>query len=241
MTDILPVFIGWDSREPEAADVTKSSLLQHSTFPLHVQMLKERPLRHAGLYQRKWRAEGGQKFDQIDGKPFSTEFSFTRFLIPALMQWDGWALFVDCDWLFKADIRNLVDTLDDKYAVMCCKQDYKPATDTKMDGVMQQRYFRKNWSSFMAFNCGHPTNKLLTVQAVNEEPGSWLHGFGWVPDEEIGNLDHRWNWIDGTTTGEPFGVHYTLGGPWFAHMQDVAYAEDWRDEAKRIGVWSEVA
>lgn len=241
MTETLSIFIGWDSREPEAAEVTKSSLIKHSSIPLHIQMLKERPLRHAGLYNRKWRAEGGQKYDQVDGKPFSTEFSFTRFLIPALMQWEGWAVFVDCDWLFMKDIKHLLDELDDQYAVMCCKQDYRPKTDTKMDGVKQEKYFRKNWTSFMAFNCSHPTNKLLTVQAVNEEPGSWLHGLGWVPDNEIGNLDHRWNWIDGTTEGEPWGVHFTLGGPWFPHMQDVAYGEEWRQEAKRIGVWNAAA
>ena len=237
--DVLPVFIGWDSREPEAADVTKSSLIKHSTFPLHVQMLKERPLRHAGLFCRKWRAENGQKFDQVDGKPFSTEFSFTRFCIPALMQWDGWALFVDCDWLFMDDIAKLIPVLEanEDKAIMCCKQDYRPKTDTKMDGVKQERYYRKNWSSFMFFNCGHPTNKMLTVQSANEEPGSWLHGFGWVPDDEIGDIDHAWNWIDGTTEGEPKGYHMTLGGPWFPHMQDIAYADEWRAEARRIGVW----
>jgi hypothetical protein len=239
MIDVFPVFIGWDSREIEAAEVTKSSLIKHASIPIHIQFLKERALRHAGLYNRRWRAEGDQKFDVIDGKPFSTEFSFDRFLIPALMQWDGWALFCDCDWLFRADLARLVEELDDKYAVMVCKQNYKPKTDVKMDGQKQEKYFRKNWSSFIAFNCGHPTNKFLTVQTVNEEPGNWLHGLGWVPDNEIGNLDHRWNWIDGTTEGEPLAVHLTEGGPWFKHLEGAnkPYFDEWKAEATRIGVW----
>lgn len=241
MSDIFPVFIGWDSREPEAADVTQSSLIHHSSIPLHVQMLKERPLRHAGLYHRKWRAEGNQKFDLSDGKPFSTEFSFTRFLVPALMQWNGWALFVDADFLFMDDIAKLLEELDDRYAVMVCKQDYKPSDGVKMDGQKQERYFRKNWSSFMVFNCGHPSNKLLTPQVVSEEPGSWLHGFGWLEDAEIGNITHQWNWINKTTTGEPLAVHYTMGAPNFPHLRDAddPYFEEWRQEAKRIGVWQD--
>jgi hypothetical protein len=239
--DVFPVFIGWDSREPEAAEVTKSSLIKHASIPIYVQMLKERMLRHNGLYQRRWHTDGEQKIDKLDGKPFSTEFSFDRFLIPALTQWSGWALFLDCDFLVKADIARLVEELDDKYAVMVCKQNYVSKTDVKMDGQKQQTYFRKNWSSFCAFNCSHPTNLLLTVDAVNNEPGNWLHSFGWVPDGEIGNLDHRWNWIAGTTEGNPLAIHYTLGGPWFRHMQNVPYADEWIAEATRIGVWNEAA
>jgi len=237
--DILPVFIGYDSREPEAYEVAKVSLLRHSTFPLHVQMLDERALRHAGLYRRKWHTEGTQKIDNVDGKPFSTEFSFTRFLIPALCQWKGYALFVDSDWLFRADIKKLVQNIDADMAVNVCKQDYVPKSEVKMDGQVQQKYFRKNWSSFMLFNCEHPTNKMLTVEAVNNEPGSWLHGFGWVPDNEIGDVDHRWNWIDGTTKGEPLAVHMTTGGPWFKHLRNATepYFDEWRAMARSIGVW----
>ena len=241
--DVLPVFIGYDSRESEVADVAKSSLIKNSTFPLHVQFLKERPLRHSGLFCRKWRAENGQKFDVADGKPFSTEFSFSRFLVPALMQWEGWALFVDSDFVFMDDIAQLIPVLEasEDKAIVCCKQDYRPKTSVKMDGQVQENYYRKNWSSFMFFNCGHPANKMLTVQSVNEEPGSWLHGFGWLEDNQIGNCDFTWNFIAGTTEGKPKAVHYTLGAPNFAHLQDVPFADEYRAEAKRIGVWGQPA
>ncbi len=235
--DVFPVYIGWDSRETEAAEVTRSSLIKHASIPIYVQFLKERMLRHNGLYHRKWYTDGEQKIDKGDGKPFSTEFSFDRFLIPALQQWSGWALFVDCDFLFKADLARLVEELDDRFAVMVAKQDYKPKQQVKMDGQLQQKYFRKNWSSFMAINCSHPSNLLLTVEAVNEEPGSWLHGLGWVPDNEIGAIDPRWNFIDGTTEGQPLAIHYTMGGPWFRHMRNCPMADEWISEATRIGVW----
>lgn len=238
-SDILSVFIGFDSREPEAFDVLKASILKHATMPVNVVRLDERALRHAGLYTRTWQADGCQKIDTIDGKPFSTEFSFTRFLVPALMQWEGWGLFIDCDQLFLTDIAEMLHEFDPSKAVQVCQQNYQPTEGLKMDGQRQERYFRKNWSSVMLFNCGHASNKLLTPKVVSEETGSWLHGFGWLPDGDIGGLDHGWNWIDKTTKGEAKNVHYTLGGPWFPHMRDLAepYFEDWRRAAKEIGVW----
>lgn len=242
MIDLLPTFIGWDSREPECAEVCRSSLIRHTTIPLHVQYLKERALRHAGLYTRHWRTEAtGIKSDVIDGKPFSTEFSFTRFLVPALCQWEGWALFCDSDFLFRADIKRLVEEFDNRYAVMVCKQTFLPSSPEKMDGQVQQKYLRKNWSSLMAFNCSHPSNKMLTAHAVNSEPGSWLHGFAWLTDAEIGPLTTRWNWLSGTTTGEPLAVHYSEGGPWFPGRGNVPYAAAWIEEAQRIGLWKEAA
>jgi hypothetical protein len=238
-SDVLNVWVGFDSREPEAYDVARASILKHATMAVNIQKLDERALRHAGLYSRKWHAEGHQKIDDIDGKPFSTEFSFSRFLVPSLMQWEGWGLFIDSDQLFVADIAEMLHDMDPAKAVMVCKQNYEPHDGIKMDGMRQEKYFRKNWSSVMLFNCSHGANKLLSPSVVNGEPGSWLHGFGWLRDDEIGDMNHGWNWIDGTTTVEPKNVHFTLGGPWFPHMRnlDEPYFEEWRQAAKEIGVW----
>jgi hypothetical protein len=236
---VLPIFIGYDSREPEAYEVARASILKHATMAVHIQKLDQRALRHSGLYKRKWHAEGNQKIDDVDGKPFSTEFSFSRFLVPALMQWEGWAIFMDCDQLFVSDVAEILHEMDPDKAVQVCQQRYEAVDGLKMDGMRQEKYFRKNWSSFMLFNCGHATNKMLTPDVVNQEPGSWLHGLSWVPDNEIGELNHGWNWIDGTTKGDPKNVHYTLGGPWFPHMRNMnaPYFEEWRQAAKDLGVW----
>lgn len=238
-SDVLPIFIGYDSREPEAYEVARASILKHATVAVQIQKLDQRALRHAGLYKRKWHAEGSQKIDDIDGKPFSTEFSFSRFLVPALMQWEGWAIFMDCDQLFVADVADILHEMDPTKAVQVCQQRYEAVDGLKMDGMRQEKYFRKNWSSFMLFNCGHATNKMLTPDVVNAEPGSWLHGLSWVPDNEIGELGHGWNWIDGTTKVAPKNVHYTTGGPWFPHMRhlDEPYFEEWRQHAKEMGIW----
>lgn len=239
---MLSVYIGYDSREPEAYEVAKASILKHASVPVNVVKLNQAALRKAGLYRREWIAQGGQKFDVIDGKPFSTEFSFTRFLVPALMQWEGWAVFMDCDQIFFEDIAQLTKEFDDRYALQVCKQDYQPTSGVKMDNQLQEKYFRKNWSSFMAFNCSHPANANLTIDAVNSEPGAWLHGLRWLRDDDIGDLNHGWNWIDGTTKVRPLNVHYTLGACWFPHLRyaNQPYFEEWRQFAKEIGIWDQM-
>ena len=92
----------------------------------------------------------------------------------------------------------------------------------------------KNWSSFILYNCAHPSTKSLTVEKVNSETGAYLHQFKWCKNEEIGSLDERWNWLEGWTSGhnnqKPFAVHYTRGGPWFSEWQDVEYAKEWLEE-----------
>lgn len=223
---MIDVYIGWDSREQEAYDVCRHSMILKSTEPLHIKPLRINALRYMGLYRRSKDEDGTDCFDH---KPFSTEFAFTRFLIPALMQYEGWAIFCDCDFLWRDDISKLWDMRDDKYAVMCVKHDHRPEESVKMDGQKQTRYFRKNWSSLMMWNCGHEWNKALTVDAVNTKPGSYLHAFSWIPDESIGEIPVEWNWLEGYSEPcEPKAVHFTRGGPWFKEYEDVEYADEYR-------------
>ena len=92
----------------------------------------------------------------------STEFTFTRFLIPTITEYNGWALFIDCDFVALEDVAKLFAQANDKYAVMCAQHDYTPKEGVKMDGQQQTSYPRKNWSSMMLVNCGHPSNARLT-------------------------------------------------------------------------------
>lgn len=237
MTDVLPVYIGWDEREQVAADVCRFSIERRASTAVYTQAINRTALEYAGLYRRKSFKVGSQQYDAIDGKPFSTDFSFTRFLVPALQQYTGWALFVDCDFLFLADVAEVFKEADPSYAVMCVQHRHEPPAGVKMDGVQQTRYRRKNWSSLVLWNCGHRSNKKLTVERVNTEPGAWLHGFNWLADDEIGALDPAWNWLSGYSGKEiePKAIHYTEGGPWFEGYKDVPRAGDWFAE------WREMA
>lgn len=229
MDDIIPYYIGYDSSEHAAYEVCRWSMARRSSLPVHSIKLDQTALRHNGLYRRA--PQPNTMLDTVDGKPFSTEFSFTRFLVPALAQHQGWALFTDCDFLWRADVADLWKLRDDRYAAMVVKHKYQPDETTKMQGQAQQRYYRKNWSSLILWNCEHDANKRLFVDAVNNESGSWLHGFSWLADAEIGDLPESWNFLEGHSESDKINaLHYTRGGPWFAECMDVDYADLWLTE-----------
>lgn len=232
------VYVGYDDREAIASEVAAASIRRRTDSEVNITYLKHRELRAKGWFKRPWQmdADTGDYRDQIDSKNFSTQFSHTRFLIPALQNFKGWALFMDSDMIFLSDIKHLFALCDDRYAVMCVKHNHVPVRNSsKMDGRLQQQYYRKNWSSFVLWNCGHPANQLLTKESVNYMKGSDLHAFSWLSDNEIGSIPFRYNYISGISPplkdGEkPAVIHYTEGGPWFDNHKDVPYGDLWTKE-----------
>jgi len=223
LSEEIKIFVGWDSREDIAYQVCKHSIVERQPSAI-VKPLKQQELRDQGWYTRP-----------ID-KLASTEFTFTRFLIPELCNFKGWALFIDCDMIAQTDIKELFDQRDDRYAVMCVHHDYRPKSGVKMDGKQQTVYPRKNWSSSMLINCGHPSNKKLTKELINdpEVTGAYLHRFSWLDDSEIGEISHEWNWLVGwykePSDGTPKLIHYTEGGPWFEKYRNCEYHREWKQE-----------
>jgi hypothetical protein len=227
----LRVFIGYDSREPEAYRVAEASLLRHASVPVSVTPLNATRLAENGLLRRPTDLRG-QRYDIPSNAPASTEFAISRFLVPFLAQ-TGWALFVDSDVVFMDDVAKLFALADPRYAVMCVKHRFDGLTGTKMDNQIQTAYPKKLWSSVCLFNSSHPGNKRLSLVDVQERPGRYLHGFDWLHDSEIGELPGRFNWLVGLQP-EPENVavaHYTLGTPelgvtsdydtyWYAALRD---------------------
>ena len=229
----IPVFIGYDPHERAAVNVLADSLVQHSSRPLAITPIVARQLSNV-LYRPRHPNQ-------------STEFSFSRFLVPWLMDYQGWAIFMDCDMLARADIAELWDLRDERYAVMVVQNHHDPLESVKFLGAVQTRYERKNWSSLMLLNCSRCT--ALTAEYVNSATGLELHRFAWLPDDAaIGSLPlDRWNHLIDVqppstvpvAAGGPALVHWTLGGPWF---KDYRYgggvlAAEWmaaRDAAFRL-------
>ena len=221
----MKIFVGWDSREDIAYQVCKHSIVSKQPNA-EVIPLRQNDMRASNLY---WR--------DVD-KLASTEFTFTRFLIPELMNFNGWALFMDCDMILTTDIKELFDQADDRYAVMCVHHDYTPREGVKMDGQKQTVYPRKNWSSVMLINCGHPSNRVLDRELVNDPEigGAYLHRFSWLKDEEIGELDHTWNYLVGVYNDidTPKLIHYTEGGPWFENYRNCEFHQLWKNELQNM-------
>lgn len=221
MTNQLKIFVGYDSREDIAWKVCRHSILRHSSGPVEVYPLKQTTLREIGLYTR-----GADKA--------TTEFSLTRFLTPYLAAFDGWSIFVDCDFLFTRDVHEVLRHADPAKAVHVVRHDYTPASAVKMDGKAQSVYPRKNWSSFILFNGAHPDVKALTPEVVNNAEPAYLHRFSWVSDDSlIGALPLEWNFLEGEyprPDAVPAAIHYTNGGPWFENWKNVDFADLWTAE-----------
>lgn len=218
----IPVYVGYDSREDIAYQVCKHSIVRREPGAT-VKPLKQKEMRESGLYTR-----------EVD-KLASTEFTFTRFFIPHLQNYQGWAVFCDCDFVWTVPTTDLKQYCDPDKAVAVVQHDYTPAEGMKMDGKQQHIYPRKNWSSMILWNCSHPKNKVLTPELLNKESPAFLHRFQWLDDEDIGSLPHHYNWLVGwykePKDGKPKIYHWTEGGPWFVdNYFDCEYADVWKKE-----------
>lgn len=212
--DLIRIFIGFDSKEIVAYHVLCQSIVEHSTAPVAFSPIVLNNL--GGIFNR-------------ERNPLqSTEFSFSRFLVPYLSNYEGWSIFMDCDMLARTDIAKLWSLRDDKYAAMCVKHDYVPKVETKFLGQTQTKYEKKNWSSMILFN--NAKCKALTRDYVNNATGLQLHQFKWLAnDDQIGEIPVVWNYLvnEYEYREDAKLVHFTDGGPYFDEYRNDDYAPEW--------------
>lgn len=223
--DVIKIFIGYDPVETVAWHVMAESILSRSSKPVAIIPVNIRNFKDFFTRSR-------------DPKQ-SNEFSYTRFLVPYLANYEGYALFFDCDMMLKTDIFEIFDavTKDPGKAVYVVKHNYEPRDDVKYLDTIQYKYPRKNWSSVVLWNCSHPKHKTLTAEFVNQASGIDLHRFTWLSDDDIGELDVRWNWLVGEYAEPPLdvkNVHWTVGGPYFTEYKNTDFAVDWFEEKDKI-------
>jgi lipopolysaccharide biosynthesis glycosyltransferase len=225
MKKLTKVFIGYDGVESTAWHTVAHSIMEKSKTPLALIPINIKNLKT--IHNR-----------ELDSKQ-SNEFSFTRFLVPYLCDYEGMAIFMDSDMLLRVDINEVFDEINNEKdkAVYVVKHSYEPRDDVKYLGTVQYAYPRKNWSSFVVWNCAHPKNKKLTRDYVNTASGLELHRFTWLDDNEIGELGVTWNWLVGEYTSPPDdvkNVHWTIGGPYFKEYKDADFSQEWFETNERM-------
>ena len=220
---MIRIFIGYDSQLPVLYNVLQHSIHMRSSKPVSVTPIILSQLK--GIYYRER--------DPLA----STEFSFSRFLVPFLSNYEGWSLFIDNDILALDDVSELWELKDDRFALMCTKHKHNPTAEKKFLNTVQTKYEKKNWSSCMLFN--NSKCRALTPDYVNSASGLELHQFKWLEsDALIGEIPLNWNYLvgcDSHSENVSF-VHYTLGGPYFNEFGNVEYSAEWfleRDDMLR--------
>lgn len=213
------IFVGFDPKEAVVYHACCQSIIDRTTVPVALTPLTLKSL-------------GGLVGTHSDG---SNEFVYSRFLVPYLCDFNGWAAFIDGDMVFKSDAAELFENIDDKYAAMVVKHDYKTKFKKKYLGNINEDYPKKNWSSVILWNCGHPSNKVLTPECVKGAGGKFLHRFEWLDDGEIGALDVEWNWLamEFEKIAAVKLVHYTIGCPCFRDYRYTDYHEEWYEAHRR--------
>lgn len=198
---MLKIFIGYDDRQPLSYNVLQYSIISKSSVPVSITplVIEQLPIERTGL----------------------TPFTFSRFLVPYLCDYKGWALFLDADIILNDDIDKLFDFCEDKYAVMVSKND-----------------IRFEWSSVMLFNCAKC--KVLTPEFI--ETSNELHSLKWVSESQIGSLPPEWNHLVGYDEKKenPSLIHYTQGMPVYRETSTCDYADLWRAEysnSQHIAPW----
>jgi lipopolysaccharide biosynthesis glycosyltransferase len=210
----INLIVGFDQREAVAYHVFCQTIIDRATMPVQFLPLAENTL---------------NKYKEVhtDG---SNKFIYSRFLTPYLMNFSGWAIFADGDMVCQADISELWALRDENKAVQVVKHDYKTRAAKKYLGNKNEDYPKKNWSSLILWNCGHPENTILTPEFIQNQPGSYLHRFSWLGDNLIGGLDLEWNWLAIEYPDNPNAklIHYTLGTPCFKDYSNESMSDVWK-------------
>lgn len=212
----IPVFVGYDPREAIAYHVCANSIIRNSSVPVAIVPVA---LNLFADYTET----------HTDG---SNQFIYSRFLVPHLMDYQGWALFIDGDMIVRGDIAELWAMRDMSSDVMVVKHDYQTKMSEKYLGSPNENYPRKNWSSVILWNCNSFPNRKLTPKFVQQATGAELHRFTWLEDSRIGKLPPEWNWLP-----DEYGpnqsaklLHYTLGTPCFHEFADTPQSDEWHRE-----------
>jgi len=211
---MIRIFIGYDEGEKIAFHVLAESIRKQSSEPISITPIDLNTIRNHFIRDK----QSNQ----------STEFAFSRFMVPYLSNYEGWSIFMDCDMLLRTDINELWKLRDEDYAVMCVKHNYEPKQDVKFRGAKNEKFPKKNWSSLMLMN--NAKCKLLTPEYVRTASGLELHQFKWLESErDIGAIPKTWNWLVGEYEYNPLAnnVHFTLGGPYFYDYVNCDYSKEW--------------
>jgi len=182
------VFVGYDERQPVAYNVLQHSLHRYAKGRVQVEplMLDKLPIERRGL----------------------TQFTYSRFLVPYLCNYEGAAIFMDADVVVKADIGELLAQADGTSAVQ----------------VMQEQD-KFEWASVMLFN--NANCRVLTPEYI-DDPSNKLLDLRWG---DVGTFDPEWNHcVNRRTPMQAKLYHYTEGIPLWDEVRGSPLDEVWDQE-----------
>jgi hypothetical protein len=184
----MRVFIGYDPRQPISYQVLHHSITSRASKPVCITplIIEQLPITRCGL----------------------TPFTFTRYLVPYLCNYEGEAIFMDSDMICLTDIHKI------------------PRNEDPVSVVKNKLRFE--WPSLMVFNC--ELCKELTPEYIETHEPQSLEWAG-----SVGSLPSAWNHLVGyDSPQEAKVVHFTQGIPCFPEVQGCEYTDEWMKEAQIV-------
>lgn len=207
----MKVYIGHDTSQALNTEVCIKSIRRFNTSIDIIPIVKSEMEKQYGFNR------------DSDG---STEFTYTRFLVPYLSGYEGMSLFCDSDFVWLCDPEELLGYVDTS-AVYCVKHDKMPVrSKIKMQNKVNESYPRKWWSSLMLFNCEHQYCRRLNPDSINNLEGSALHRMYWASNS-IGDIPVEYNYLVGYYDNDitPKALHFTDGTPMYEEYKKDPLAE----------------
>lgn len=201
------IFIGYDERQPLSFTVLAQSIIAQASEPVSIIPLKlsALPIKRAGL----------------------TPFTFSRFLVPYLCNFRGYALFLDVDIVINGDICQLFKLHNHQ------DQDGEDGLEAIIHGEqdcavwVSKNEHKFEWASVILFKNCHESNKKLTPEFI--ETHNDLHRIGWCKPEDVGDLPREWNHLVGYDKPNENAklIHYTQGIPAYPETIECEHSELW--------------
>lgn len=219
----IRLFIGWDDREAIGGHVFIQSLRKTTKHPVSLTLLTKELAESFGV-----------------GTDGTNPFSLSRFLVPYLCNYQGYAIYMDgADMMLRSDLKELWDLREPlQVGAQVVKHDYQTKSVRKYIGTVMETgnegYPRKNWSSVIIWDCGCFHNRRLTPEFIASKGGEYLHRFTWLGDAQLGELPAEWNHIPRENPPNPNAklVHFSLGLPGFEHYRHDEHSREWQEHLK---------
>ena len=196
---MVRIFIGFDARQPIAYHVLCSSILRHASVPVSITplILDTLPIKRKGL----------------------TDFTFARYLVPWLCDYEGTGIFMDSDMLVTTDMEK-------------CSSLIRDGSTGPPVWMVRHRAHNYEDTSFMIFN-NEKCKQLHPKYIETNEPQT----LEWA--EKIGELAPDWNYLVGYDVLQhgietPNVIHYTQGIPEYKECRDCDYADLWFAEKEAM-------
>ena len=171
--EVVRIFIGTEPNQYIAQQVLANTIRKCTTGPVEINFCTQDQARVGG-----------------------TNFGLVRFTIPSRCNFEGKAIYIDADQIVFEDLRNLLNTLKEPYAVALVQEPEGYFGEKKVEKMNQTSVMvldcakLRSWDPETMFNNVVPNRQELKPGQIHYRDFMCL---SWFDQSQIQAIDPRWN------------------------------------------------